>query len=80
MAKNSCYFIPTDQVPHPTKGYTPAIAVRGQKGYRMMTGQSEDQEPWYWGDLEQAKENAVLQNSRRGISPIEADRIVVSTM
>ena len=70
-----------DETMHTPNGYVPAVVTEGESGYNLMLGSGELAEPWYWGhDIGVAKGFADQANTKMGISPAEADRIVAESI
>lgn len=73
-----CYFIPPQ---HGTSGFIPACVIENVQGYRMMSGNGEFSQPWYWGNtIEEAQATCDKVNLEHGISKERALEIVQSTM
>lgn len=75
-----CYYVPSDSN-YDGNGFVPSLVVEGVAGHVPMMGRGEAAQPWYFGDTyEQAKRTCERVNRDRGISPLEADAIVASSM
>lgn len=75
-------YIPPTTVPC-EDGYRVSFVIENESGH-FPTGDTPEggqTEPWYWGPtLKDAEECAAKYNADRGISPEEADKILVSSM
>lgn len=77
--RDYCYFIPP-QTPD-RKGFIPACVIENVEGYRMMSGNGEFSEPWYWGKTEvEANRVCDEMNAKRGITKERQQEIITSTM
>ena len=78
-----CYVI-ADNAFVPGKGFRVSIAIERVPGHFPTgnTPEGGDIEPWYWGDtFEEARAIADRENKDRlGLEPIDAWKIVASTM
>jgi hypothetical protein len=78
-----CYVIPESNYIE-GKGYRVSIAIENEPGHFPTgnTPEGGDIEPWFWGDsFEEAREIADRENKERlGLEPIDAWKIVMSTM
>jgi len=76
-----CYYICPSQDPNEHNGYVPSIVVRDEAGFRPLNGNGSCATPWVWGlTLKEAEAQARKRNLRIGISPEEANLIVLSSM
>lgn len=63
------------------KGYIPSLVEEDEPGHWPMIGRGELAEPWYWGhDIARAKQICVEANAKLGLTPAEANEIVISSM
>lgn len=69
------------------KGHEVFFVIEGEKGYRKTGDAQSMKEPWYWGDpddesksYEKAFSATKEYNSKRGITPEEAEVIIISSM
>jgi len=61
--------------------YIPCVAVERRRGYYLMAGRGPHCAPWTWGkDYEKACRAADAMNARMGLTPVEAIKIVASSM
>jgi hypothetical protein len=78
-----CYVIPESGYVE-GKGFRVSIAIENESGHFPTgdTPEGGDIEPWYWGNtFEEAREMADRENKDRlGLEPIDAWKIVMSTM
>lgn len=81
LTKPWCYVIPVEQDINLHGGYVPSLVVEDDPNHYPMTGKTEDQLPWTWGDdLNGALETCRKVNSRMKVDATEMDRIISSSM
>lgn len=79
--KTECFWIPESQDPSEHGGYVPSLVRRNEAGHYPMLGKGPCARPWVWGKtLSEAREVCADANAKRGVSPQEADEIVMSSM
>ena len=62
-------------------GYVPALVTEDEAGFNLMLGKDEHARPWFWGqDLDTARRLCTEANAQRGISEVEAKKIVKSSI
>lgn len=62
-------------------GFIPSIAIEGVTGHIPLSGDDQGSAPWHWGkSYEECQKMADIMNERRGISKVDAFKIVASTM
>jgi hypothetical protein len=79
--KRQCYWIEqTQSDPH---GFIPSVVTENEPGHTPLRGDPATlQAPWYWGKtLDEAEATCDRMNRERfGLSPREANEIVLSSM
>lgn len=66
---------------HTPKGFIPSFVEENEPGHWPMIGRGELAEPWYWGhDIATAKRICDEANAKLGLTPAEANDIVISSM
>lgn len=77
--KKFCYYIPQGQ--SDVNGFIPSLVNEDEPGHAPMIGRGEGSAPWYWGKTyEEAVKTCEEYNKKIGISPIEAQRIIDSSI
>lgn len=73
-----CFYV--DETMVTPDGVIPSVVTEGEPGHAPMMGQGEHSSPWYWGDLETAKQIAADENAKRGLTPEDCNEILASSI
>lgn len=80
-SKSKRYAFFVDETMKTPQGYIPALVTEDEAGFSPMIGNGEFSSPWYWGtDIETARRICAEANAERGISEVEARKIVESSI
>jgi hypothetical protein len=83
--KRFAFYIPPDGYVQ-GQGFRVSVVFENTPGHFPTgnwpyNGSPEQKVPWFWGhDLEAAKQTCDAQNERMGVSPVEALKIITSSM
>lgn len=77
--KRFCIYL--DETMHSPNGYVPSAVYENESGHRPLLGSGELSQPTYLGhDFEVAKQAVAEWNEKLGLSEIDVQNIMVSSM